>query len=252
MTDFLLNWHPEKAVDGFSAVDGTVMFFSFVRGCCLKTKAGDVLDFGAGRGMFWHEDPSEYRKSLRDLRTTGATVTACDIDEAVLSHPCSHNQVKIEPQEPLPFANASFDVIVSENTFEHIEDAEFVAGELYRILKPGGYICARTPNRAGYLRLMAEIVPNRLHARVLETVQPERKAEDVFPTVYKMNSPGQINQLFPEAEVVSSYTMGEPSYFFGNRFVYAGFKALHWLLPASLSPAISFFIRKPDESRPSL
>ncbi|WP_416832721.1 MAG: class I SAM-dependent methyltransferase [Erythrobacter sp.] len=246
----MLAWHPEKAIDGFSSVDGTVMFFNFVRSCCLKTNASDVLDYGAGRGMFWYEDPSEYRRALRDLRSTGATVTACDIDEAVLSHPCSHKQVKIEPLKPLPFADASFDVVVSENTFEHIEDSQFVADELYRILKPGGYICARTPNRAGYLRLLAEMVPNPLHAKVLETVQPERKAEDVFPTVYKMNSPRQIKRLFPKAEVVSSYTMGEPSYFFGNRLVYAGFKALHWLLPSRLSPAISFFIHKPDESPP--
>lgn len=136
-------------------------------------------------------------------------------------------------------------MIVSENTFEPIEDAEFVARELYRILKPGRFICARTPNRTGYLRLLAELVPKRLHAKVLEPVQPERKAENVCPTVYKMDSPRHIKQLFPTAEVVSCYTMEEPSYFFGNRFVYAGFKALQWLLPSRLSPAISSFIRKP-------
>ena len=249
MSGFLYAWHPELAVDGFSATDGTVMFFNFVQSCCFKTKAKTVLDYGAGRGMFWYEDASQYRKHLRDLRNTGAHVTACDIDETVLSHPCSDSQVKIEIGQKLPFDDASFDVIVSENTFEHIEDAQFVASELNRVLRPGGYICARTPNRAGYLRLLAGAVPNRLHAKVLSSVQPDRKAEDVFPTVYKMNSPSQIRSLFPDCNVHYAYTMGEPSYYFGNWLLYASFKLLHWLLPTRLAPAISFFIHKPVQSK---
>ena len=246
MTDWTTRWHPEKAIDNFSAIDGTIMFFTFVRTCCMKTNAKDVLDYGAGRGMFWYEDPSEYRKTLRDLRTTGATVTACDIDEAVITHPCSHKQVKIEPLQQLPFEDNSFDVIVSENTFEHIEDAEFVAGELKRILRPGGYICARTPNRSGYLRLLSGMVPNSMHTKVLARVQPDRQAEDVFPTVYKMNSPAQVSALFQGCEVTHSYTVGEPSYFFGNRLIYAVFKFIHATMPARLAPAVSFFIRKPN------
>lgn len=194
MTDFLNKRHPEMAIDGFTVGDGTVMFFSFVQSCCLKTNAQEVLDYGAGRGMFWSEDKSEYRRRLRDLRNTGARVTACDIDNAVLSHPCSDHQVLIEPKTTLPFEDGRFDVIVSENTFEHIEDAEHAASELYRVLKPGGYLCARTPNGTGYLRLLSSMVPNRLHTRVLSSVQPDRKAEDVFPTVYKMNTPSQIDR----------------------------------------------------------
>lgn len=245
MADFTKYWHPEKAIDNFSAIDGTTMFFNFVHACCKKVSATNVLDYGAGRGMFWYEDPSEYRKSLRDLRTTGAVVTACDIDRAVMTHPCSHRQVMIRPLQKLPFEDCSFDVIVSENTFEHIEDAEFVSQELQRILRPGGIICARTPNRLGYLRFFSDLVPNGLHAKVLARVQPDRKAEDVFPTVYKMNSPAQIRSLFQGCEIVHYYTIGEPSYFFGNGIVYAGFKLLHALLPVRFAPAISFFIKKP-------
>lgn len=244
MRDFTKKWHPEKSIDGFSAIDGTIMFFTFVRACCAKSGAMDVLDYGAGRGMFWYEDPSDYRKTLRDLRTTGATVTACDIDSAVEAHPCSHKQVKIEPLEKLPFKDNSFDVIVSENTFEHIEDANFVASELKRILRPGGYICVRTPNRLGYLRLLSGMIPNSLHTKVLEFVQPNRKAEDVFPTVYKMNSPKQIRNLFKDCEVFHYYSVGEPAYYLENRLVYNAFKLIHALLPSTLAPAVSFFIRK--------
>ena len=38
----------------------------------------------------------------------------------------------------LPFADESFDKIVSTDVFEHIPRAQKATGEIYRILKPGG------------------------------------------------------------------------------------------------------------------
>ncbi|QPC43674.1 class I SAM-dependent methyltransferase [Kaustia mangrovi] len=243
--------HPEKAVDGFTALDGTVRFYSFVKAILMRTSARDVLDFGAGRGGFWFDDPSHYRKHMRDLRTTGATVTACDIDEAVLGHPCSHHRETIRPGAPLPFADRSFDVIVSDMTFEHIAEPEAVARELMRILRPGGYLCARTPNRFGYVALLTRLVPNGLHARLLARIQPGRKAEDVFPTVYRMNSPGRLGALFPDCEVSCFRDSAEPAYFFGNALLYRTLLAVHRLLPAALSTTLCAFIRKPSgEDRP--
>jgi hypothetical protein len=104
MTDFSLKWHPEKGIDNFSKLDGTVRFYDFVKAILLKQNVKEALDFGAGRGGFWFDDGSEYKRYLRDLRTFGATVTACDIDDAVLSHPCSQNQVVVRPGNPLPFS----------------------------------------------------------------------------------------------------------------------------------------------------
>ena len=48
---------------------------------------------------------------------------------------------------PLPFADASFDYVVSFQVIEHIKrDREFVR-EVYRVLKPGGKFIVSTPNR---------------------------------------------------------------------------------------------------------
>lgn len=250
MSDFTWRFHPEKAVDGFTVLDGSVKFFGFVRAVLLKTGARDVLDFGAGRGAALVDDRSHYRRHLRDLRATGARVTACDIDPVVLTHPASDAQTVIEPGVRLPFGDASFDVIVSDMTFEHIEDAPFVAAELLRILRPGGWLCARTPNRFGYVRLVSELVPNRLHAGALRSVQPDRKAQDVFPTFYRMNSVGQIRALFPACKVHHFNDSAEPAYHFGNRFVYFAFLLLHRLLPRSLATGSCFFIEKPGAGVP--
>jgi SAM-dependent methyltransferase len=241
---FAFRYHPEKCIDGFTALDGTIRFFGFVKAILLKTGARDVLDFGAGRGGFWHDDPSSYRRQMRDLRTTGAAVTACDIDEAVLSHPCSDTQVVIFPGKRLPFADEGFDVIVSDMTFEHIEQGAFVARELLRILRKGGFICARTTNRFGYVRVMTALVPKRLHAPLLRAVQPNRKAEDVFPTVYNMNSPSQVRRLFAGCNVYHFYDSAEPAYYFGNRVLYSMSMLAHKLLPSRLATTVCLFIEK--------
>jgi SAM-dependent methyltransferase len=250
MTDFTDRIHTEKQIDGFTAIDGTVRFYGFVKAILLKTGARDILDFGAGRGGALVDDRSCYRRHMRDLRTFGARVTSADVDQAVLSHPASDAQVVIKPHEPLPFAAESFDVIVSDMTFEHIDNAPFVAAELVRVLRPGGFICARTPNRLGYVRLMSGIVPERLQRRVVALAQPRRKAEDVFPTVYRMNSPWQVRRLFPGCNVHYYYDVAEPAYYFCNRFLYRAFLLAHTFLPSSLATTICVFIAKPAGSPP--
>ncbi len=44
----------------------------------------------------------------------------------------------------LPFADASFDAVVSFNTFEHLYDPERAASEIHRVLKPGGRLALHT------------------------------------------------------------------------------------------------------------
>jgi SAM-dependent methyltransferase len=245
MSEFIFRLHSEMNIDNFSALDGTVKFYNFVRAAMLKVHAREVLDYGAGRGGFWHEDCSHYRKHMRDLRTKGAVVTACDIDQAVLAHPCSQRQIVIKDNERLPFEDEAFDVIVSDMTFEHIDNPGPTSKELLRVLKRGGYICARTPNRFGYVRIMAQLIPNRFHVRLLRQAQVGRKAEDVFPTRYKLNSLAQVRNSFKGCAVYHYYDNAEPSYYFASDIVYRLFHAFHKITPGFLSTSICLFIRKP-------
>jgi SAM-dependent methyltransferase len=44
----------------------------------------------------------------------------------------------------LPFSDASFDAVVSFNTFEHLHDPDRAAAEIFRVLKPGGRLLIQT------------------------------------------------------------------------------------------------------------
>lgn len=234
---------PEVTLSGFSHIDGTIAMYNQV--AAILKPSDVVLEFGAGRGANISGDPSPYRRQLQTLRGRAAKVVGCDVDPAVAENPFVDAAVVVGPNEPLPFADASFDLIVSSNVFEHVADAAHVSSELIRVLKPGGTLCASTPNKYGYVALAAMLVRNAGHVAVLKRVQPHRQAADVFPTLYRMNSPGAIRRLFGHAGTVVIYAhSAEPSYHFGNKWVFGAFKVLHKLLPEALAATMYIFVRK--------
>jgi len=44
----------------------------------------------------------------------------------------------------LPFADETFDAVITFNTFEHLRDPKCAAGEIHRVLKPGGKLVLHT------------------------------------------------------------------------------------------------------------
>src|SRR3546814_21093337 len=103
----------------------------------------------------------------------------------------SQQQHVLDASGKLPFEADAFDLIVSDYVFEHVDDASAVARELQRVLRPGGWIAVRTPNRFGYLKLAASLVPNKWHDPVLGFVQPPRTTFYTFPTQHRPNPPPQ-------------------------------------------------------------
>lgn len=236
--------YPETAAGGFSRVDGTIEFFQRVN--ALLVREMTVLDFGAGRGEWADADEAPYRRNLRWLRGKVARVVGCDVDPVVIQNPSLDEAVVVDPAAPLPFDDRSFDLIVADWVFEHISAPERLVHELDRVLKPGGWLCARTPNRFGYVALLAALTPNRLHAAVLRRAQPSREERDVFPTVYRMNTRRRLRRLFPKTAYSHSIyaTSGEPSYAGNSRWLWALFGTLHRILPESLQNSLFVFLRK--------
>ena len=242
--ELLLRTYPEYAAGGFTAIDGAVQFYSRVNALADSTMT--VLDFGAGRGRAFDLERNPYLRQLALLRGRARHVIGADIDPVVKDNPGLDEAVLLAPGGVLPFADDSFDLIVSDNTFEHVDDAAMTASELGRVLKPGGWICARTPHRWGVIALGGQLVPNRFHAWMIERLQPGRQAHDVFATRYRMNTRTTLRRLFPtERYVHASYGWKpEPAYHANSGVLLAGFRLLNWLTPPSLAPMLMVFIRK--------
>lgn len=238
--------YPEIAAGGFSRVDGTIAFYVRV-GALLADSRPDavVLDLGAGRGAFL-DDPVRARRDIRLLKGRAHRVIGIDLDEAVLSNPTVDEAHVVRVGDPLPVGDASVDLVVSDYAFEHIAEPAWAAGEIDRVLRPGGWLCARTPNRWGYIGLGARLVPNRLHVGVLSRLQPAKPAEDTFPTTYLLNTPAALKRWFPDDryERVVWAMDNEPAYVGRSMGAARLTKAVFSLTPPPLRSILLAFLRK--------
>lgn len=60
--------------------------------------------------------------------------------------------------QPLPLRSAAFDVVTAMDVIEHLSGVDTFVGEIYRVLKPGGYAVIATPNLAAWHNIFALLV----------------------------------------------------------------------------------------------
>lgn len=212
-------FYPERRFGGFTDIDGSVVFFTRVN--ALLDPSFVVLDVGCGRGAYG-EDPVKLRRDLRIIRGKVARVLGIDVDEAAACNPYI-DEFRAIRGPTWPVENDSVDFIVCDNVVEHLDDPGQFFGEIRRVLKDGGLLCVRTPNRWGYVALAASLIPNRYHAAVLSVTQRGRKEEDVFPTRYRCNSVRALRTMLAchgFQAVVYGYE-AEPGYLAFSRIAYA-------------------------------
>ena len=115
----------------------------FILDPALRARIGlgtfaDALDVGCGEGRF-----------CRILRELGIAATGIDPTAALLER-----ARELDPEgryvearaEALPFADASFDLVVSYVTLVDIEDADAAIAEMARVLRPGGTLLVANLN----------------------------------------------------------------------------------------------------------
>ncbi|HEV7344496.1 MAG TPA: methyltransferase domain-containing protein [Devosia sp.] len=235
--------YPEVAAGGFSRVDGTVDFYQRIN--ALVQPDSVVLDVGAGRGQAHHDDPSSYRRSLRNFKGRTRRVIGIDVDPVVMTNP-SLDEAHLIVNDKWPVETGSVDVAFSDYTFEHVPDPAAFASEALRVLKPGGWLCARTPNKHGYISIASRLIPESMHGRVLRRAQPDRKEEDVFPTTYLLNTPRDIKGRFsPASWNYYIYTQNaEPAYFGSSAALWRIAGAALKLTPQRFWPTLMIFMQK--------
>jgi SAM-dependent methyltransferase len=211
-------YYPESKFGGFTNVDGTIAFYTRVNS--LMEASHIFLDIGCGCGAYI-EDPVRYRKNLRIFKGKCTKVIGMDVDPVALSNPFL-DEFRLIEGEKWPIDDESVDIAICDSVVEHVEKPDGFFSEVGRILKPGGYICIRTPNKNSYVGVISRLVPNRDHSKILTKVQTKRQEVDVFPTFYKVNTVKRIRHYLSKYgfdHCVYSYE-AEPSYLSFSRFAY--------------------------------
>lgn len=236
--------YPEAAAGGFSRMDGQIEFYTRVN--ALVDQSSRVLDFGAGRGLWAVEPMPEMSRRLRRLKGRVAEVVGTDVDAAVATNETLDESHVVPIGAPLPFDDASFDVVIADYVLEHVDagDAQDVVDEVMRVLKPGGWFAARTPNKWGTTGLGARMIPNKLHVTLLKRLQPDRKAEDVFPVRYEMNTRKDLRRLLGKHSVYVYGHTSEPAYFGKSVIAWRLAATLARLTPPGLAPTLMIFVQK--------
>ena len=103
----------------------------------------ELADLAPGRALDVGCGPAGNSAVLRDL---GWQVTALDFstDSAVLAQRRGLNALRADARS-LPFGDRRFDLVLSSDAWEHIEEDDRVASESYRVLRPGGHLFVMVP-----------------------------------------------------------------------------------------------------------
>lgn len=168
--------HEASRDDGFvfCAPDRIPIFREWIGGPGLR-----ILDLGCRDG------------ALSSAYLDGNSIVGVDVDRTALARAEKRGLATTwaDLDDPLPFADASFDVVVVAEVLEHLRLPERMLDEARRVLRPGGLLVGSVPN---CFRLKTRL-------RFLIGRQPESD-----PTLLHLLGPSAVSRLlaaFDDVEV---------------------------------------------------
>jgi len=181
----LLGWSPRlRSQFGYYTPDEWYEAALF----CLIDEKTDWLDVGCG----WQLFPSNRR--LADVLSSRCrSLTGVDPDESIRRNKWVHEFIQRRLEEV--DTDRRFDLISLRMVAEHIEDPEASVAKLSELTRDGVRVVIYTPSKWAPVSLIAAATPMWFHhaaKRALQGIAPE----DVFPTVYKMNTRKALNRIF--------------------------------------------------------
>jgi SAM-dependent methyltransferase len=116
--------------------------------------ARHALDLGCGDGVVSAAVPAE-QLTLADVSPVALTRARERLPAA--------EAVELEPDEPLPFADGAFDLVICTETIEHVHDLQLFPSEVRRVLAPGGRLAVTTPANRFLIRAPDPLSPHLRH-----------------------------------------------------------------------------------------
>ena len=148
-------------------------------------ETGRVLDLGCGD----HTQLGRYRASEREIWGTDLLVHR--------KLPSQRWFRQMKHAELLPFPDEHFHIVASSWVLEHVVRPANLFTEVSRVLRPGGWFVAITPNANHYVTWIIRLIGLLPHetTQMLASRLYGRAQHDTFPTYYRLNSVPQIRYL---------------------------------------------------------
>jgi len=155
------------------------------------TAAPRVLDNGCGLGV--------YMARLREALATPAVFGLEYERERAAEANRRVGQVVCAAGEALPYPDASFDLILSNEVIEHVQDDRAALAEMARVLRPGGRALIFCPNRWYPVETHGIYWRGRYHFGNIPLVNylPDPLRNRLAPHV-RIYTAGGLRQLFAE------------------------------------------------------
>ncbi len=111
--------------------------------------SGLVLENGCGVGMYVEKLTGLILNGAPNMQAKGRVIgLEYDLERAVEAR-INSNEILNAAGEFVPFPSSTFDLILSHEVIEHVQDDRAAICEMIRVLKPGGRVVIFCPNR-GY------------------------------------------------------------------------------------------------------
>jgi 2-polyprenyl-3-methyl-5-hydroxy-6-metoxy-1,4-benzoquinol methylase len=141
-----LNAWRQNAAKASGGTSGDVIYDMFERVLRAHRPVGKILDFGAGIGVLSRRLVG--MQMFESVNSVDIMPAPVGLDLAVDWHIQDLN-------EPTGFPSESFEVIVSAEVIEHLENPRAVVREWFRLLKPEGLLLFSTPNNESVRSILA-------------------------------------------------------------------------------------------------
>jgi SAM-dependent methyltransferase len=149
------------------------------------------IDVGGGKAVFPHTPALSRTLADRCVKLVGV-----DPSDNIQQNEFVHERAQclIEDYQ----ATEQFDLATLRMVVEHIQTPAESAAKLAELVRPGGFVVIYTPNRWSLASVVASVTPQWFHNLAAGFLW-RAKEEDVFPTVYKMNTRQRLASLMSAA-----------------------------------------------------
>lgn len=111
---------------------------------------GRILEIGCGSGLLWRANLQQVSAEWQVVLSDFSPGMLHDAGERLAARPFTFAQCGAED---IPFAGATFDVVIANHMLYHVPDVNRAVGEIRRVLKPDGVFYAATNGRRHMVEL---------------------------------------------------------------------------------------------------